>query len=151
MKDKKNIANYIKKWYEEFKRLDVLPLDNAQERKQQRDYISACNFEVIKKIAHLLKSGQYENSGFSFKECDAVVYYCYKVIKSSLKKEKLTSSEKKNVELCKLVMPYLYENMEADELLTLEMITKLSNQLDEINMDKSCLQNAKNCVEEETL
>ena len=148
---KRDIAIYIKELFNTYYNLSERQKtelynylsDGAKHRKLYAKELHEANLEVIVKIVHALKTNNFENSGFTCTECSSITMQCVRFLKWASRQEKLSKRDEKEVKMCQMVLPYLYENMQVDKNLTSEILRRWGEELYQLNIDKSCLNNAK--------
>lgn len=148
---KRDIAIYVKDFFNTY---DNLSEERREElfyhlressayRELYRKELHEAFLKVIVKIVHALKTNNFENSGFTCTECSSITMRCVKLLKWASLQEKLSERDEKEVKMCRMVLPYLYENMQVDKNLTTEVLRRWGEELYQLKIDKSCLNNAK--------
>lgn len=105
------------------------------------------NLYTMIKLNKILKSNEFTNSGFTYKECSSIADLCVSIIKwSHSQYYHLSSRDQKEYEIAKNVLSYLYTNMKSDNYSTIKAFRDREKELKEIKIDTSILDNFKNQI-----
>ena len=148
---KRDIAIYVKDFFNTYDNLSEERRtelfyhwrESSAYRKLYRKELYEAFLKVIVKIVHALKTNNFDNSGFTCTECSSITMRCVKLLKWASLQEKLSKRDEKEIKMCQIVLPYLYENMQVDKNMTTEILSRWEEELDQLNIDKSCLSNAR--------
>lgn len=111
---------------------------------------------IIKDIARALKTPNTEIVGaYTYSECWPLAEQCYRTLKMTQEMEangqELDGKLKNEADMCKIVLPCLYKTMTFDAGITAENMAKIEQELDEVNISKSCLERTSKAKKEENM